>query len=245
VFEVAFGGLITIPAAFVFLGAGATAGGTFGLGFNTLPVVFAHMGSAGWLVGATWFLLLFLAAITSSLSMLQPVLAFLQEALGMPRLRALVALAIATLAGSLWVVWFSRDLAALDTMDFWVGTMFIFVLATVEIICFAWVFGVERGLAEANAGAQVRIPRVFGFVMKYVSPAYLVVVFAGFCWQSLPAYVRGLATADVARWTMGVIGVFLALLLFLLRMGEQRWRELGLDLDGVGDGRVAARRSPA
>jgi NSS family neurotransmitter:Na+ symporter len=245
VFEVAFGGLITIPAAFIFLGAGATAGGTFGLGFNTLPVVFAHMGSAGWLVGATWFLLLFLAAITSSLSMLQPVLAFLQEALGMPRPRALVLLGVATLAGSLWVVWFSRDLVALDTMDFWVGTMLIFILATVEVICFAWIFGVERGLAEANDGSQVRIPRLFGFVMKYVSPAYLLIVFAGFCWQSLPGYLRGLATADVARWTVALIGVFLALLLFALRMGEQRWRELGLDLDGTGSGEVVRRRSRA
>jgi SNF family Na+-dependent transporter len=42
-FEVGFGGLITVTAAFVFLGTanmiGAVQGGTFGLGFNTLPVV--------------------------------------------------------------------------------------------------------------------------------------------------------------------------------------------------------------
>src|SRR5690606_29110349 len=50
VFEVSFGGLITVTAAFVFLGASGFIGadgqplGTFGIGFNTLPVVFAHMG---------------------------------------------------------------------------------------------------------------------------------------------------------------------------------------------------------
>src|SRR5512147_1965784 len=46
-FEVGFGGMITIPAAFVFLGASGTVGGTFGLGFNTLPVVFQYMGGLG------------------------------------------------------------------------------------------------------------------------------------------------------------------------------------------------------
>ncbi len=51
VFEVGFGGLITLTAAFVFLGTSnmiaAVQGGTFGLGFTTLPVVFAHMGALG------------------------------------------------------------------------------------------------------------------------------------------------------------------------------------------------------
>ena len=81
-FEVGFGGMITIPAAFIFLGASGALSGGFGMGFNTLPVVFEYMGGLGRLIGALWFLMLFLAAITSSLSMLQPVLAFLGEAMG-------------------------------------------------------------------------------------------------------------------------------------------------------------------
>ena len=47
-FEVGFGGLITITAAFVFLGASGIVGtSTFGLGFQTLPVVFHQMGAMG------------------------------------------------------------------------------------------------------------------------------------------------------------------------------------------------------
>ncbi len=73
----------------MFLGlSGTTAavqGGTFGLGFTTLPVVFAHMGAFGNFIGAIWFFMLFLAAITSSISMYQPALAFFQEALGWAR----------------------------------------------------------------------------------------------------------------------------------------------------------------
>ena len=66
VFEVGFGGLITLTASFVFLGLtgtiAAVSTGTFGLGFQTLPVVFAQMGAIGPLVGAVWFFMLFLAA---------------------------------------------------------------------------------------------------------------------------------------------------------------------------------------
>jgi len=233
-FEVAFGGLITIPAAFVFLGASGAVGGTFGLGFNTLPVVFEYMQPLGRAIGAIWFLMLFLAAITSSLSMLQPVLAFLEEALGMPRRASTTLLAGITTAGSFWVVWFSKDLVALDTMDFWVGTAMIFVLATVQIIAFGWRMGLDAGFAEAHRGALLRIPAVFRFIMKYVAPVFLLVVFVGFCWQNLPSYLAGLAKNDVARWTMGVIGATLVGLLVLTRMGEKRWRAAGLDIDGRG-----------
>ena len=55
--------------------------GTFGLGFNALPNVFARCLVARFF-GFVWFFMLFLAAITSSLSMLQPVIAFFEEGLG-------------------------------------------------------------------------------------------------------------------------------------------------------------------
>ncbi|MCZ6817417.1 MAG: sodium-dependent transporter, partial [Planctomycetota bacterium] len=81
-FEVCLGGLITLPAAFIFLGVAAGTYGTFGLGFNALPNVFAAM-PAGRAFGFLFFFMLFLAAITSSLSMLQPVIAFLEEGFGL------------------------------------------------------------------------------------------------------------------------------------------------------------------
>lgn len=230
--EVALGGLITIPAAFIFLGAGIAVGSSFGLGFHTLPVVFAHMGVFGQIIGAIFFLMLFLAGVTSSLSMLQPIFAFLSEALAMPRSTAIACLGLLSTFGSLWVLYFSQDLVALDTMDFWVGTLGIFVMATALIICFGWVFGIDRGLAEAHRGALLRIPHFFRFIIKYLSPAYLLVVIVGFCFQSLPDYLHGLSQNAVARWTVGFIAVVLLLLVVITRIGERRWRAAGLDIDG-------------
>lgn len=232
VFEVGFGGLITLTAAFVFLGAAGATGSTFGLGFNTLPVVFAHMGPLGNLIGALWFFMLFLAAITSSLSMLQPVKAFLQEALGISANRAVIGVVAFTALGSLWNLHHTKDLVALDTMDFWVGTGAIFVLATVQVICFGWVFGLERGMVEAHHGAKLRIPKIVGFVIKYVAPAYLLAVFVAFCWQTLDERIDALLDNPVAGYTVGIIGVVLVVLVVLVRIGEKRWRAAGLDVDG-------------
>jgi neurotransmitter:Na+ symporter, NSS family len=236
VFEVGFGGLITVTAAFVFLGASGMAGGTFGVGFNTLPVVFEHMGVAGRFVGFAWFFLLFLAAITSSISMLQPAKAFFEESLGMSSGRAVAAVSVICGLGSLWVIWFSKGLVALDTMDFWLGTFAIFVLATVQIICFAWIWGIDKGAAELDQGALIKIPRVFFFIMKYVAPLYLIVILVGFAWQNLPGYLDTLLKNKVAVWTLGVVGLTLVILVAMLVVGEKRWRAAGLDIDGKHPG---------
>jgi len=177
-FEVGLGGLITLPAAVTFLGVAGVAGmGTFGLGFNVLPMVFANM-PFGSVFGALFFFLLFLAAVTSSLSMLQPGIAFLEEALKINRKQSVVLLGMITVVGCGFVVYFSEGVKALDTMDFWVGTFLIFVLSMMQIIIFGWILGIEKGFELAHQGSAIRIPRLFKFIMKYVSPLFLIVVFA-------------------------------------------------------------------
>ena len=200
-FEVALGGMITLTAAVVFLGLAATednTGGTFSTGFFALPVVFARM-PAGNIFGAIWFFMLFLAAITSSLSMLQPTKAFVEEALGVSRSVGTAIVAGVAILGNLFVLWFSKDLVALDTIDFWVGSVMIFVVAGVQIVCFAWITGLDKGLKEAHEGAQMRIPSVIAFTMKWISPAYLLVIFGLFCWKNVPGYWANL-TWDEAQF---------------------------------------------
>ena len=230
-FEVGFGGLITITAAFVFLGASGIGGG-FGLGFQTLPVVFQQMGGAGRWIGFAWFFLLFLAAITSSISMLQPAKAFFEEALAISSGKAIALVSVICGFGSLWVIWFSKNTIALDTMDFWVGTFAIFVLATVQIICFGWIWGIKNGAAELDQGALIKIPRLFLFVMKWVAPVYLLVVLGGFTYFDLRGKVKEMAGDPVALSTAVVILVVLVRLMALLAAGERRWRAAGLDIDG-------------
>jgi SNF family Na+-dependent transporter len=235
-FEVGFGGLITLTAAFVFLGLSGTAaavqGGTFGLGFNTLPIVFAQMGAFGNAVGAVWFFMLFLAAITSSISMYQPSLAFLQEALGWTRKAATTLMVSICVFGSFLVMYFSRGSIFWSTIDDWVGTFLIFVLAMVQIICFSWVFGIERGWREAHEGSHMRIPGIYKLVMKYVAPLYLLVVFVAFSFQNLPQWVQGVMDEPLRQGALALVVAVTALLVVCTWIGERRWRAAGLDIDG-------------
>lgn len=235
-FEVGFGGMITLTAAFIFLGTssmiGAVAGGTFGLGFTTLPVVFAHMGSFGNIIGAIWFFMLFLAAITSSISMYQPSLAFFQESLGWSRKNATTLMVTICICGSFLIMYYSKDGLFQSTVDDWVGTFLIFVLAMIQIIAFSWVWGVRRGLEEAHRGAHIHIPWFYAFILKYVTPTYLLVVFGAFCWSNLGDWVNQVQEQPLKQGAIGLILATAALLLFCTWIGEKRWRAAGLDVDG-------------
>jgi len=141
--------------------------------------VFSSM-PAGSLFGALFFFVLFIAAITSSLSMLQPGIALFEESLGIGRKASVAILGTLTALGTGFVAWFSKDLKALDTLDFWVGTFLIFVLATIQIVFFGWVFGIGRGWEELERGAAMRLHPIFKPVFRYVSPAFLLAIF--FLW---------------------------------------------------------------
>jgi SNF family Na+-dependent transporter len=239
--EVALGGMITVPAAFVFLGAAGIVGqGTFGLGFKVLPLVFSKM-PLPWLFGSMFFFLLFLAAITSSLSMLQPGIAFLEEGLGLNRKQSVTFLGLLTAIGCAFVVFFSKDLKALDTMDFWVGTVFLFVMATILIIYFGWGLGIERGWKEAHDGAEMRIPGAYKFIMKYLSPLYLLGIFALFLlfnifgWEPATgrftptSYVRDLVGPEpnpVARMTVLVMLIVITFFTILTALAGKRWDKI-------------------
>ena len=185
-FEVCLGGLITLPAAFIFLGVAAGSFGTFGLGFVALPNVFAVM-PGGQFFGFLWFFMLFLAAVTSSLSMLQPVIAFFEEGLGLRRYASVALLGIISAMGAGFVVYFSNGLLALDTFDFWVGTFLIYVLAMFQAILYGWIFGIRKGEIEAHHGAHIRIPRFVQWMLKFVVPVYLLTIFGLFVVEKLPS----------------------------------------------------------
>jgi SNF family Na+-dependent transporter len=245
--EVALGGMITVPAAFVFLGAAGVVGqGTFALGFNVLPLVFSKMPLPA-LFGGVFFTLLFLAAVTSSLSMLQPGIAFLEEGLGLTRRQSVALLGLLTSLGCLFVVYFSEDLKALDTIDFWVGTFLIFVMATIIIITFGWVLGIERGFAEAHKGAALRIPGFFKFIIRYLSPLYLLTVFVlwllfnvlGWDYRTgefaPTSYVTDLVgenSSTVAQFSVLLIAVVVIFFIILTSASARRWHTNASDKEG-------------
>jgi SNF family Na+-dependent transporter len=179
--EVVLGGSILIPIATAYLGleavqAKTTGGSGFALGFMSLPTLFNNWGAFAPVAGALWFGLLFFAGITSSLAMGQPVMAFLEDEFGVRRNRAAIGFGLAIFLLGGYCVWLFPG-GAFDEFDFWSGTFSLVVFALLEAVIFAWIFGIERGWEEITRGADMTVPRAFRFVIRYVTPVFLLVIF--------------------------------------------------------------------
>ena len=96
-------GIMIIPAVYVFMGREGLAKSGPGLMFMAIPKVFEEMGSVGSVIGIIFFIMVFLAAITSSISILEAIVSGLIDRFGMKRsVATVVETLIAAVLG--WVV---------------------------------------------------------------------------------------------------------------------------------------------
>jgi len=99
--------------------------------------------------------LLFIAGITSSLAMGTPLKSFMEDEFDWDLKKS---------------AWFFGIL------------VFIFglvIFALTEIILFSWVFGVDKGWEEITKGADINVPYIYKYVIKYITPIFLLGVFIG------------------------------------------------------------------
>jgi hypothetical protein len=185
--EVVLGGTILIPIAVAYLGLPAveemTRGGSgLGLGFLVFPTLFNNWGAFAPVAGFLWFGLLFFAAITSSLAMGQPIMGLLQDEFGFTRNRSALALGGLVLGLAIPVAIFHSS-SFFDEFDYWAGTFALVVFALIETILFGWVFGIDRGWRELTTGAEIKVPRVFYYIIKYVTPVFLALIMLSYIFK--------------------------------------------------------------
>ncbi len=225
--EVVLGGTIAIPLAVAFFGIPGTQAiakeGAFNLGFVSLPVIFQKI-PFGQLFGSLWFLLLFIAGITSSVAMTSPAIAFLEDEFKWKRSKA-VNLVFAIIAISTIAVVIFFKFGFLDELDYWAGTFGIVVFAAIEIVLFSWVFGLKKGWHEMHKGADLQVPQFFRFVIKYITPVYLLVMLGVWTYQEA---VPKLLMKDVAAanhpYLWGARGLMVTLILITLYMVRVAWK---------------------
>ncbi len=226
--EVIIGGSIVIPAAFIFFGPigikDIAASGAFNLGFVTMPVIFQKI-LFGAFFGAIWFLLLFLAGITSSVSLAQPAIAFMEDEFCLSRKKAVTIFGIASFIFCQPAIFFLGK-GVLNEMDFWGGTFCLALFATIETILFTWVFGMDKAWDEIHRGADMHIPKIYRFIMKYVTPLFLIIILG---WWTVKDGIPTLLMRDVQAadkpYVLGtrifLVGLFI-LLSVLVKIAWQR-----------------------
>ena len=179
--EIIIGSSIIIPISIGYFGIDKVmelAGmGGFGLGFRSLPYLFAQWGNViGALAGVAFFGLLFFAGITSTVAMGSPIVAFMKDGFGWERKKSTLLFGlIIFLLGLPTVLFFQKGV--FDQYDYWGGTVALFLFALFEAILFSWVIGVDKGWKMIHEGADMKVPIVFKYVLKYVTPIMLIIIF--------------------------------------------------------------------
>ncbi|MEW6040936.1 MAG: sodium-dependent transporter, partial [Elusimicrobiota bacterium] len=226
--EVLLGGSIVIPAAFAFFGpvgiVEVAKSGAFNLGFVTMPLIFSKI-PLGALCGFLWFLLLFLAGITSSISLAQPAIAFLEDEFRVSRKKAIIIFGVSSFILCQPAILFLGR-GVVNEMDFWGGTFALVVFAAIETILFGWIFGMDRAWEEVHHGADLRIPKIYRFIIKYVTPLFLIFIIAfWFLQEWIPVILmKGVSETDkpyVIGTRVLLVVIFIAIAL-LVRISWHR-----------------------
>lgn len=226
--EVILGGAIVIPLAFAFFGgAGAqqiAQSGSFNISFVSMPLIFSKI-SYGMIFSFMWFFLLFLAGLTSSISLLEPTVAFLSDDLGISRKKAVTIIAIVSFIICQFPVFFLAR-GVVDEIDFWAGSFFLVVFALAECILFVWIFGIDKAWDEIHHGAELNIPKFYKFIIKYITPLFLVFILGfWFFQQAVPTFLlKGVPKENVPfvlATRLGFVTLFL-LIAYLVRKAHRK-----------------------
>ena len=184
--EVVLGSLIVIPIAAGYLGLDwVKENAGFGMAFQTMPYLFQQWGDVLSVVaGVMWFGLLFFAGITSSLAMGTPWMGFMRDEFGWGRNKGAWSFgAMALILGLPTVLFYQQGV--FDEYDYWAGTVSLVVFAMLETILFSWVFGMDKGWREITSGADIKVPNIYKYIIKYVTPLMLIVIFLGSLFKPL------------------------------------------------------------
>ncbi|WP_019556180.1 sodium-dependent transporter [Thiomicrorhabdus arctica] len=155
-----------------------------GLLFQTLPIAFSQM-TAGWFFGTLFFALVVMAALSSSISLIEPIVSWFDQNWGIKRVKAACILGFI-----IWFVGFGTVLSFNEWQDIhFIGERTFFEsldLITTNImlplggflmtIFVAWVMRSKE--REKQIELSTNKMKLFLFVLKWISPVAVMVVFA-------------------------------------------------------------------
>ena len=173
-------GLAIFPLVFAY---GLEAGSGPGLIFVTLPIAFGQM-PYGQIFGTGFFILLLFAAWTSSISLLEPAVAWLVEHRGIarPKSAAIAGLIAWTLGiGSIlsfnhWQDYKIFDKTYFDIMDYVTSNILLPLGGLLIAIFTAWLMSRKAVVAELGLGEGF-VFQAWLFVVRFVAPIGVVVIF--------------------------------------------------------------------
>ena len=184
-------GMMIIPAVYAFMGDEGLGLAGPGLMFKALPKVFDAMGGIGTVVGIAFFVMVVFAALTSSISIMEALVASAMDKFKMERKKAVLAVASVALVVGVIVCmgytcfYFEATLAPiaggqiLDVLDYISNSLLMPVVAIATCILVGWVVKPQSVINEITRnGEKFARKGLYVVMVKYVTPVMLVILLA-------------------------------------------------------------------
>lgn len=173
-------GIIIFPTLFAIPGIAPTEG--TGLVFKVFPLIFSKI-PGGSIFGALFFTLLLVAAITSTISLLEVSVAYFVDEREWPRKRAALLM-----GGSAFILGIPSALSSggmkffqkidfMNKVDIIFGNISLAFGALLICIFLGWVWGVKKAVQEVHSGNSLfRLRPFWVFSIKYLSPLIIIII---------------------------------------------------------------------
>ena len=179
-------GLMIIPAIFFNAAPGVTPEVNKGPGlmFIALPGVFEKMGNVGTFVGIAFFVMVFFAALTSSISLMETVVSIVRDKFNMGRKSACLAvLAFSLILGVPSCLGYGAlsgitiiGMAFLDFFDFVTNSVMMPIVALLTCIFVGYIIKPDAVTAEVELTGRFKKKALFNVIIKYVAPICIVLI---------------------------------------------------------------------
>ncbi|MEZ5953112.1 MAG: sodium-dependent transporter [Hyphomonas sp.] len=188
-------GFAVFPIVFA---AGLDPAGGPSLFFVSMPVAFGGLGQIGYIMAVLFFALALFAAYTSSISLLEVSVSWLEERQGVTRMGAALGVGfILWLVGAAYI--FSTEY--LDFVDFITGNVLLPLGGLMVAVFGGWILSRDMLTSELGEGT---IMNVWRFLMRWFVPVFVgLVLFFGFFDKiqdqyhvQLPSFLEGLLGAN-------------------------------------------------
>jgi len=178
-----FAGLMIVPAVFVFSGGKDMDQKGAGLMFETLPKIFDTI-PGGSVLGAAFFLLVLFAALTSSISLTETVVSFLQDKFKLGRrLSCLIVFLFCMLLGlpsslghGVWSHISILGLNFLDFFDFISNSVIMPIVAFLTCIFIGYIIKPKSVVDEVEIGGTFKRKTLFTVMIKYIAPVCIILI---------------------------------------------------------------------
>ena len=183
-------GLIVIPTVFAFNGQEGLAASGPGLMFVSLPEIFKQMGFIGNIVGAFFFVLVFFAALTSSISIMEAIVSSIMDKFNISRKKAaIMVFLLGVIVGVLVclgynVFYFEYTLPngatgqILDILDYISNSLMLPIVALLTCVL-VWICSTKTITDEVEIGLNGKKfgrKKLYEVMIKYVTPVLLVLI---------------------------------------------------------------------